>query len=294
MGGVPTSTSPRRLIAYRSRQLDQLPWLVHGFSSRHGGFSAVYGGGALNLGFTKHDTRSSVERNREVFLTEIGAADKENVWPIITLRQVHSDLIHHLRKVPETHLVGDGLITNMPRLVMAVQTADCLPILLVDPKRKAIGAFHAGWRGALKRIVQKGVGEMRKEFGSDPQNLIAALGPGIHACCYQVGREVRDKFESQFAYAPELFREVKESNEVRKTYPLLFLSARPPGHGQWAARLFLDLVEANRRQLLEAGVPAKNIEASPMCTSCRVDRLFSHRAENGVTARMMGAVGIRP
>jgi YfiH family protein len=291
---VPTSVSRKQLIAYRSRQLDKLPWLVHGFSSRHGGFSAAYGGDALNLGFTRHDTRSSVERNREAFLQKIEATCKGDLWPVITLRQVHSDLIHRVRKAPQTHPVGDGLITGTPGLLIAVQTADCLPVLVVDPRRKAVGAFHAGWRGTLKRIAQKGVGEMRKEFGSEPKDLIAVMGPGIHACCYQVGREVREKFESQFAYAPELFREVKESDEVREKYPLLFLNAKPPGHSEWPVKLFLDLVESNRRQLLEAGVPERNIEASPMCTSCRVDRLFSHRAENGVTGRMMGAIGIRP
>jgi purine-nucleoside/S-methyl-5'-thioadenosine phosphorylase / adenosine deaminase len=291
---VPTSASRRQLIVYKAKQLDKLPWLVHGFSSRQGGFSASYGGDALNLGFTRYDTRSSVERNREVFLRKIEATRKGDLWPIITLRQVHSDLIHRVRNLPETHPVGDGLITSTPSLVMAVQTADCLPVLLVDPKRKAVGAFHAGWRGTLKRIVQKGVGEMRKEFGSEPQNLVAALGPAIHACCYQVGKEVREKFESQFAYALELFREVKKSNEVHEKYPLLFLTAKPPGHSELPVKLFLDLVEANRRQLLEAGVPERNIEASPMCTSCRVDLLFSHRAEKGVTGRMMGAIAIRP
>ena len=235
-----------------------------------------------------------MERNRAAFLREIEATSKGDLWPIITLRQVHSDLIHRVRKVPETHPVGDGLITGTPGLVIAVQTADCLPVLLVDPKRKAVGAFHAGWRGTLKRIVQKGVGEIRKEFGSEPQNLVAALGPAIHACCYQVGKEVKEKFESQFAYAPELFREVKESNEDHEKYPLLFLTAKPPGHSELPVKLFLDLVEAYRRHLLEAGVPAKNIEASPMCTSCVVDLLFSHRREKGVTGRMMGAIAIRP
>jgi len=189
--------------------------------------------------------------------------------------------------------VGDGLISRTPEILLAVQTADCLPLILVDPKRRAVGVFHAGWRGTLKRIAEKGVGEMRRCFGSDPRDLKAAIGPGIHSCCYEVGTEVREKFESQFAYAAGLFREVKESDAIREKYPLLFLSARPPGHGSVPPKIFLDLVEANRRQLMDAGVPAKNIAVSELCTCCRTDALFSHRAEKGVTGRMMGVVGIR-
>jgi YfiH family protein len=153
--------------------------------------------------------------------------------------------------------------------------------------------FHAGWRGTLKRIVEKGVGEMRRRFGTRPRDLQAAIGPGIHGCCYQVGQEVRDQFESQFAYSPKLFREVEDRDPVREKYPMLFLTARPPGHSELPKKIFLDLVEANRQQLLAAGVPARSIEASPFCTNCRTDLLFSYRAEKGKTGRMMAVVGIR-
>lgn len=108
-----------------------------------------------------------------------------------------------------------------------------------------------------------------------------------------MGEELRTKFESQFAYAASLFREVKDSDPVREKYPLLFLTARAPGHGELPTRIFLDLVEANRQQLLAAGVQKKNIEASPLCTNCHPDLLFSFRAEKGKTGRMMGVVGIR-
>lgn len=134
---------------------------------------------------------------------------------------------------------------------------------------------------------------MQRWFGSRPGDLKAAIGPGIHGCCYEVGEEVRAKFESQFAYATELFREVKESDPVREKYPLLFLTARAPGHSELPKKIFLDLVEANRRQLVAAGVSARNIEASPLCTNCRTDLLFSYRAEKGKTGRMMAVVGIR-
>ena len=172
-------------------------------------------------------------------------------------------------------------------------TADCLPIILVDPEQRAVGVFHAGWRGTVKRIVEKGVGQMRLWFGTRPRDVKAAIGPGIHSCCFEVGPEVRAQFESQFDYGRELFREIEESDPVREKYPLLFLTARAPGHSELPNKIFLDLVEANRRQLLATGVLAKNIGASPLCTSCRTDLLFSHRAEKGVTGRMMAVVGIR-
>lgn len=285
--------SETELKILSSPALGRIPWLVHGFSTRIGGFSGAYGGNALNLGFTKHDFRSAVDRNRAAFLQQLGASNGETIWPLVTLRQVHSDLIHCISEIPAQPLAGDGLITCMPGILLAVQTADCLPVILVDTKRIAVGIFHAGWRGTLKRIVEKGMGEMRRWFGSEPRDMQAAVGPGIHNCCYEVGPEVREKFESQFAYARELFREAKESDSIREAYPLLFLSARPPGHSSLPNKIFLDLVQANRRQLMEAGVPAKRVSASPLCTSCHTNLLFSYRSEKGGTGRMMGVVGIR-
>jgi polyphenol oxidase len=281
-----------RLNTLRSEALARIPWLIHGFSTRSAGFSRVYGGHTLNLGFTKRDSRRTVERNRQAFLQQLGSVHDKKPWPLVTLRQIHSDLIHCVAKLPEEPLVGDGLITRMPGILLAVQTADCLPIILVDTK-KAVGVFHAGWRGTVKRIVEKGVGEMRHWFGTLPKNIKAAIGPGIHGCCYEVGAEVRQQFESQFAYAEDLFREIKDSDPVREKYPLLFLTARAPGHGDLLPKIFLDLVEANRRQLISAGVLPKNIDASPLCTACRPDLLFSYRAEKGVTGRMMGVVGVK-
>jgi hypothetical protein len=282
-----------KLQLLRSGKLGELPWLVHGFSTRMGGVSRAYGGNALNLGFTQHDSRASVERNRELFLAELGRGGRTRL-PLVSLRQIHSDLIHRVDRIPDELLVGDGLVTDTPGLVVAIQTADCLPIILVDRKERAVGVFHAGWRGTVKRIVEKGVGEMRKQFGSDPRNILAAIGPGVRGCCYEVGEEVRAKFEMPFAYASSLFREVKESDPVREKYPLLFLTARAPGHSELPVKLFLDLVEANRRQLLDAGVPAKNIDTTAAsCTVCHTETLFSFRAEKGVTGRMMSAAAIR-
>lgn len=262
-----------------------------------GGFSRAYGRRSLNLGFTKDDFESVVNRNRRAFLQKLGAEDRSakgnRLWPLITLRQIHSDVIRRVESVPDAPLVGDGMISATPGLLLAIQTADCLPVIVVDSKRRAVGVFHAGWRGTVKRIVEKGVGEMIRCFGSRPRDLKAAIGPGIQGCCYVVGEEVRTKFQSQFGYANRLFREVKESDPVREKYPLLFLTARAPGHGELPPNIFLDLVEANRQQLIAAGVPKKNVETSPLCTNCHPELLFSYRAEKGKTGRMMGVVGVR-
>lgn len=305
----------RKIELLHSQKLTNLPWLIHAFSTRNGGVTAAYGGNALNLGFTKQDPRATVERNRELFLKQLlaerpsGGSEQES-WSLISLRQIHSDLIFRVPSQSETEsearsaaqsksitkepLAADGIVTDTPGLLLAIQTADCLPVILVDQKRRAVGVFHAGWRGTVSRIVEKGVGEMQKHFASDPRNLIAAIGPGIQKCCYDVGEEVRTRFEMQFAYADSLFHEVKDSDPVRDKYPLLFLTARAPGHSELPVKLFLDLVQANRRQLLDAGVLAKNIEVVGSCTACNIDQLFSYRAEKGVTGRMMAVAGIRP
>ena len=291
---VTRAVPKRNLQLLYSPQLEKLPWLVHAFSTRAGGVSRAYGGNALNLGFTKDDSPAAVERNRELLLKKLGVVTGRKSWPLVTLRQIHSDIIHQVDGPSAHPLAGDGLITDTPGLLLAVQAADCIPVIVVDRKRRAVGVFHAGWRGTLKRIAQKGVGEMRKHFGSDPRDMVAAIGPGIQSCCYEVGEEVRTQFESQFADGASLFRELKESDPVREKYPLLFLTARAPGHGELPVRIFLDLVEANRRQLMDAGLAKKNIDASAPCTACHTDMLFSFRGEKGVTGRMMGVVGIRP
>ena len=283
----------------RAPSLARIPWLAHGFSTRTGGVSKVYGGSALNLGYTSHDSKSAVDRNRKLF-ARTAVVNRANGrrrrssedWPLITGKQIHSDIVHCVSDPPDHVLAGDGLITRTPGILLAVLTADCLPIIVVDTRLHAVGVFHAGWRGTLKRIAEKGVGEMRRQFGSRPTDLKAAIGPGIRACCYQVGAEIRDKFDGQFSYAKELFRETKESDEVRQKYPLLFLSARAPGHSELPQKIFLNLAEANWRQLIEAGVPAKNVFDLDQCTSCRPDLFFSHRAEEGVTGRMIAAVGL--
>lgn len=282
-----------KLSILGATSLKRLPWLVHGFSTRRGGFTTCYGGRTLNLGYTKEDSREAVDKNRRRFLLAMGAGENGKSWPLITLKQVHSDVIHVIRSQNPGSVIGDGLVTNVPRIVLGIQTADCFPVLLVDRKNRAIGAFHAGWRGTLQRIVEKGLGAMRREYGTQPRDVSAVIGPGIQKCCYEVGEELKGNFESQFDYGSELFHEVHAPDPVKQKYPMLFMTMRPPGHGPSDHKLFLDLLEANRRQLIGAGVPVKQILCIHQCTSCSSRLFFSYRADKGTTGRMIAVIGIK-
>ena len=138
------------------------------------------------------------------------------------------------------------------------------------------------------------MGEMRRQFGSRPGDLRAAIGPCIRKCCYSVGDEVRAEFESQFTYASDLFEEVFDSNAIHIRYPMLFLNQRAPGHGDMGPEIHLDLVASNQHQLKDAGVSEEHISVVDWCTACNTKRFFSHRAEYGKTGRMMAVIGIRP
>ena len=268
---------------------------MHGFSTRPGGVSTGYGGRTLNLGLTQHDSQANVERNRAALLGAVGATDRDGKnWPLLQVKQIHSAIVHRVNEPQHVALTGDGLITNVPELLLAIKTADCVPVLIADGKRRVVGAFHAGWRGTVARMVEKGVGEMRRQFGSVPRDLRAAIGPCIRRCCYPIGSEVRAEFESQFSYADELFEEVFDSNAIHVRYPLLFMNQRAPGHGDLGPEIHLDLVQANRHQLEDAGLRAEHISVIDGCTACDTTRFFSHRAELGKTGRMMAVIGIRP
>jgi YfiH family protein len=278
-----------------------LAWLIHGFSTRIAGKTSVYRpadkrASDLNLGFTDSDDRTIVAANRQLFVDAV--RNQNAVLGLVTLRQIHSSLV---RKVDaaDVHpnqtaaiLKGDGLMTDQPGVLLGIQTADCIPVLLADKKNRAVAAFHAGWRGTLARIVENGVGRMRLEFGSKPENLIASIGPGIGPCCYSIGDEVRGQFESQFSYAADLFHEVYDADPIKEKFPMLFLTARAPGHSDLGPRLHLDLAAANQRQLLAAGLKNTAIFMTGQCTGCHTDRFFSHRMEKGFTGRMMSAIGI--
>ena len=131
-----------------AKNLSGVPWLVHGFSTRQGGVTGEYGGKQLNLGITKEDTHENVAHNRELFARALGARNNGRLWPLVQMHQIHSPIIHLVSSASAPHpTAGDGLITNTPGVLIAVKTADCIPVIAVDPVRRAVGAFHAGWRG---------------------------------------------------------------------------------------------------------------------------------------------------
>jgi YfiH family protein len=244
----------------------------------------------LNLGSTEWDSDEAVRENRVAFLRAVGGGRAA----LVTLRQCHTDVIHLVGAASGHALRGDALITRAHGLLLAVQTADCVPILLADRRTRAVAAVHAGWRGTLARITEKALGRMKMEFDTRAQDVVAALGPAIGGCCYEVGPEVAQAFAAQFADARDWFEgpfERLAGGDDPAPFP--WLSMTPPGHDAPAPRVRLDLRAANRRQLEAAGVPAAHIVSSALCTSCRTDLLFSHRRERGRTGRLMSVVGIR-
>jgi YfiH family protein len=156
---------------------------------------------------------------------------------------------------------ADALVTDLPGVVLTILTADCVPVLLYDPIRRAVGAVHAGWRGTHARIVPKTVETMQKRYGTDPRDLIVGIGPAIGGCCYEVGPEVAERFVA---------------------YPDALLP-------QTGGKYRLDTKEINRIQLIEIGVPETHIEVSPICTMCEHDRYFSYRAD-ATAGRFMSGI----
>ncbi len=282
-----TDSSHAGLPIAASRSLERVeawekwPWLRAAFSTRMGGVSQVYGPDEQNLSWTSDDDSDLVAENRQHFVS--AAAGRGGVplhgLSLATVRQVHGATVHEVSdgqsvtvesKAP---LHGDGLVTRQPGLVLGVLTADCVPILMADTRTRAVAALHAGWRGTLAGIVSEGLGMMSARFGSRSQDLVAAIGPAIRSCCFEVGDEVRTAFEEEFPYASELFS-----------------SRHQPSHG----RSHLDLQEANRRQLLNLGFAAEQIATVEECTACSRlgDRrkYFSYRAEGGRTGRMLSVI----
>ena len=257
--------------------------------------------GDQNLGWTAADDPATVSAARERFAVQIGGAE---AFELVTTRQFHSGMIstieagHGPLRIDErkSALRGDGLLTQVPGILLGIITADCVPVLVADTRTHAVAAFHAGWRGTLARIVERGIGSMRLRFGSRPEDLVAAIGPAIGPCCFAVGEEVRFEFESQFAYMNEFLSEVYDSDPVREKYPLLFMTARAPGHSNIGPQIHLNLAEANRRQLLNAGLASEAIYSLAECTACTRlaegrRKYFSHRAEHGYTGRMLSVIG---
>lgn len=278
-------------LVLQSSSLLREHWLVHGFSTRVGGASGLEREKVLNLGFTDWDAKDIVEKNRAMFQKTVA----EDEMRLVVVRQIHSDIVHRVDAAPAEPLKGDALISATPGLLLGIQTADCVPILLADRRNRAIGAVHAGWRGTLARIVAKTAGRMRMEFGTRAADLVAAIGPCIAQCSYEVGSEVAQKFGAQFPEAREWFEgPFDKIVSDDSPNPLKWLSMMPPGHDPPPPTVQLDLVAANRWQLLDAGVPERNISAAGLCTACHTDLFFSHRRENGKTGRMMAVIGVMP
>jgi len=284
-----TGVQPLTVMAWA-----ELDWLWHGFSTRAGGVSRAYlldgadvEGGELNLGFTAADPAENVRENRLRF---VAAVTGSRLTPLVAVRQVHSNRSVVLRAPfvgfdPEAVPEVDGIITDQPGLLLAIQTADCIPVLVVDRVRRVVAGFHAGWRGTVERIVELGVETMRVEFGSQPGDLAAAIGPGIGPCCYTVGDEVLERFTKNFSYAPELFSQGTGGSD----------EATGEGNAGLGLRvdLVIDLIGANRRQLLAAGLRADSISVVGGCTGCHAELFYSHRTSAGHAGRMMSVVGIR-
>ena len=179
----------------------------------------------------------------------------------VTLRQVHSSTVRNAAGLSDRQSDGDALISNQNGLAIGIRTADCVPLLLLDCRNRAVAAVHAGWRGSAANIVNQALSAMHDSFGSDPKDVYAAIGPCIRACCYEVGLDVAQQFSAQF---PEW----------------------PPLQG----RAKLDLAEANRRQLRAGGVASESIFDSRLCTACAPDLLFSYRREPDNPGRMVAAI----
>ena len=290
---IPRIAAPWRLRKSRGLQILELdpllkfPWLVHGFSTRPGGVSPLESEKVLNLGFMEWDARENVLENRRRFQSALGATELD----LVPLKQIHSDVIRVFPGPATEPCRGDASSTNHPGLLLAIQTADCVPILLVDPKKRAVAAIHAGWRGTLARITQKAVGLMQFEFGCNPSDLLAAIGPSIGPCCYEVAADFVTKFTAQFADAADYFDEPRSGEEPN---PLQWLNMKPPGHQPPPKNVHLDLRKANRSQLVSAGLLSKNIHVSDLCTACHTSLLFSHRREGPLSGRLMSAIGLRP
>jgi YfiH family protein len=249
---------------YSCPALDELRFLRHGFSTRHGGVSLPADN--LNLSQVSWDSVDRVDENRRRFVTALGLGTAT----LATLSQIHSDRLHIIEeKKGQWNLrpQGDALATRLKSVALAVQIADCFPILMVDPAARAIAGVHAGWRGTLARIVSKTVRAMKLGLDCVPARLMVAIGPGIRRCCFEVGAEVVAAFEKEF--------------------PGVRL-AEPPAADTGSSRL--DLRRALDVQFAEAGIPQSQVFDLGLCTRCRVDEFFSYRGEGPKSGRLMAVI----
>lgn len=269
--GVRESWYTGRVIEKESRSVRYFqfhsfdrPELVHAVFSRHGGVSPEPWA-SLNLGGTVGDERDRVIENRR---RAFAAVDRP-FESLADLWQVHSrDVIRVDDAAPGRTVQADALITNRPHLSLFLRFADCVPILLHDPKRQAVGLVHSGWKGTALKVAAAAVKAMSREYGSRPSDILAGIGPSIGPDHYEVGPEVVEAIRSAYRNHEGLFF---------------------PGNG--TGRLHLDLWAANWQALVEAGV--EQIEVAGMCTACHSNDFFSHRGEKGRTGRFAALMALR-
>jgi polyphenol oxidase len=248
------------LSFWRSPLLDALPWLSHGVTHRTGGVSdAPYD--SLNLGLHVSDDPCRVMENRRRVAAALGFSAER----LVTAEQVHGGNAAVVTEADAGSTIPgvDGLVTGTPGLLLALFFADCVPVLFADPERRVIGVAHAGWRGLVGGILEATVSAMRESFSSQPESLVAAIGPCIGPCCFEVGEEVAAHFPTETARIPD-----------------------------WP-RPHVDLGEAAANRLKAVGIARERITEMDKCTSCHPERYFSHRRDRGRTGRMAAVIGIR-
>jgi YfiH family protein len=241
---------------------------VNGFSTRLGGVSP-FPAGDLNLAGFDEDTAENIEENRRRFLDLIGDG-----FELTTVWQVHGDEVKNVRTSEEaanTDEKADAIISDRRNMLAGVKTADCVPVLIGDPGTGSYAAVHAGWRGTASLIAENAVNKMADVFGAEAENMLAAIGPAAACRRYEIGTDVME------AFAPMAGAE-------------RYFTATRDGHA------LVDLISANRDQLVNAGIPAKKIFISPFCTIERTDLFFSYRIEKkkyGKTGRSLSVIGRR-
>lgn len=271
-----TTVFHQGLVPYFSfRNLDRIPWIRNAFSTRLGGVSeGIYG--SMNLNFTRGDDEEKVRKNYELF----GKATGLRTENMVMAKQTHTT---NVLRVNESHMgMGivrernfddiDGLITDCPGVVLVTAYADCVPLYFVDTVHKAIGLSHSGWRGTVNNMAGVTVNKMEKEFGTDPADLVAFVGPSICVNCYEVGADVADEFAK--AYKSEVFDGILSIKDEKNM------------------KFRLNLHEANRKNLLNAGLNPDNIMVTDVCTCCNPDILYSHRASRGLRGGLCGFLQI--
>jgi polyphenol oxidase len=264
------SLSKNNGIEYlQSPLLGHCDFLVHAFCTRHGGVSeGNYH--SLNMSFREGDEEFHVLQN----WGNLSAAFHIPVEKFLVLNQVHGNDIFVIGRHgnyfnSREELNYDAIVTNRANLAICIKTADCVPVFLVDRVKKVIAAVHAGWRGSALGIAAKAVRLMRSQYGSQTADLVAAIGPSIGPCCYEVDAATADQFRSHTNHESFL---------------------KP---GKRKDRWMLNLVEVNRTQLREAGLAEEAIDSAGICTACRQDHFFSHRGSGGVTGRQINFLMIK-